>query len=145
MTITTHRRHLEARCCERGYDLADVMPCVVSQNADVWTIDVDHEDYPRPRSNEDYTRPKKNEGQNPPNLITRLTSWQRATQRWIDAGSPVRSEDEVQRILRICQSCPFYNKRKKRCQVCGCNVNGGKFAILNKIRMATENCPKHKW
>jgi hypothetical protein len=45
--ITTHRSHLEARCTERGYTLAEVMPCVVSQDGDEWTIDVDHPAYPR--------------------------------------------------------------------------------------------------
>jgi hypothetical protein len=45
--ITTHRRHLEARCSERGYTLDEVMPCVISQDGDEWTIDVDHPAYPR--------------------------------------------------------------------------------------------------
>jgi hypothetical protein len=45
--ITTHRTHLEARCVERGYTLDEVMPCVVSQDGDEWTIDVDHPAYPR--------------------------------------------------------------------------------------------------
>lgn len=45
--ITCHRSHLEARCAERGYALADVMPCVVSQDGDQWTIDVSHQAYPR--------------------------------------------------------------------------------------------------
>jgi len=45
--ITTNRLHLEARCTERGYTLNEVMPCVVSQDGDEWTIDVDHPAYPR--------------------------------------------------------------------------------------------------
>lgn len=44
---TCRRSHLEARCHQRGYTLSDVMPCVVSQNGDEWTIDVDHPAYPR--------------------------------------------------------------------------------------------------
>jgi len=44
---TCHRSHLEARCVERGYAIDEVMPCVVSQNGDEWTIDVDHPAYPR--------------------------------------------------------------------------------------------------
>ncbi len=54
--ITCHRRHLEARCRERGYKLQDVMPCVVKQDGDQWTIDVDHPAYPRPRR-----KPKANQ------------------------------------------------------------------------------------
>jgi hypothetical protein len=45
--ITTHRAHLEARCRERGYTLDEVLPCVVSQDGDEWTIDVEHPAYPR--------------------------------------------------------------------------------------------------
>jgi len=45
--ISCHRSHLEARCRERGYTLAEVLPCVVSQDGDEWKIDVDHPAYPR--------------------------------------------------------------------------------------------------
>jgi hypothetical protein len=44
---TCHRSHLESRCRERGYTLDEVMPCVVSQDGDEWTIDVDHPAFPR--------------------------------------------------------------------------------------------------
>ena len=45
--ITTNRTNLEARCTERGYTLDEVLPCVVSQDGDEWTIDVEHPAYPR--------------------------------------------------------------------------------------------------
>jgi len=45
--ITTHRSNLEARCTERGYTLDEVLPCVVSQHGDEWTIDVEHPAFPR--------------------------------------------------------------------------------------------------
>jgi hypothetical protein len=45
--ISCHRSHLEARCRERGYTLDEVLPCVVSQDGDEWTIDVEHSAYPR--------------------------------------------------------------------------------------------------
>lgn len=45
--ITCHRVFLEARCRERGYTLDEVMPCVVEQRGNRWTIDVDHPAYPR--------------------------------------------------------------------------------------------------
>jgi hypothetical protein len=44
---TCHRSHLDARCRERGYTLSEVMPCVVAQDGDEWTIDVEHPAYPR--------------------------------------------------------------------------------------------------
>ena len=45
--IKCHRSHLEGRCDERGYTLDEVMPCVVSQDGDQWTIDTGHPAYPR--------------------------------------------------------------------------------------------------
>jgi len=39
--------HLLQRCRARGYSLQEVMPCVVAQDGDEWTIDVDHWAYPR--------------------------------------------------------------------------------------------------
>jgi hypothetical protein len=45
--ITTHKNNLVARCKERGYSLAEVMPCVVSRDNDQWTIDELHPAYPR--------------------------------------------------------------------------------------------------
>ena len=45
--ITCHRIFLEQRCNERGYTIDEVMPCVISQNGDEWTIDTDHAAYPR--------------------------------------------------------------------------------------------------
>ena len=45
--IACHVAFLEARCTERGYTLDEVMACVVSQDGDEWTIDVDHPAYPR--------------------------------------------------------------------------------------------------
>jgi len=44
--ITTHKKNLVARCKERLYKLEEVMDCVVKQDGDQWTIDVDHPKYP---------------------------------------------------------------------------------------------------
>jgi hypothetical protein len=45
--IACSRLFLEARCVERGYTLDEVLPCVVGQDGDEWTIDVEHPAYPR--------------------------------------------------------------------------------------------------
>jgi hypothetical protein len=45
--ITCHRAHLIARCRQRGYTLDEVRPCIVSENGDTVTVDVDHPAYPR--------------------------------------------------------------------------------------------------
>lgn len=47
---SVHRKFLAARCNERGYALADVMGCVVKQDGDQWTVDVDHPAYPRAKA-----------------------------------------------------------------------------------------------
>jgi hypothetical protein len=47
--ITCDKRHLIARCSERGYKLEDVMPSVVHQDGDLWTIDPASPHYPHPR------------------------------------------------------------------------------------------------
>ena len=49
--ITCHKSHLEARCRERGYTLAEVMPCVVSQDGEMWTIDETNWAYPVAKPN----------------------------------------------------------------------------------------------
>lgn len=44
--IVCHKGNLLDRCRERGYSLEEVMGCVVHQEGDEWTIDVDHPAYP---------------------------------------------------------------------------------------------------
>lgn len=48
--ITCHKKYLKARCRERGYRLEDVMPCVVEQDGDRWSIDETHQAYPKAKS-----------------------------------------------------------------------------------------------
>lgn len=45
--ICCDKSHLIAICAARGYLVDEVMPCVVSQDGNQWTIDVDHPAYPR--------------------------------------------------------------------------------------------------
>tara|TARA_B100001564_G_scaffold327688_1_gene310842 strand:- start:6437 stop:6838 length:402 start_codon:yes stop_codon:yes gene_type:complete len=45
--ITTDKKNLVMKCVERGYLLNSVMDCVVQQNGDMWTIDIDHPSYPK--------------------------------------------------------------------------------------------------
>jgi hypothetical protein len=47
--ITCHKKHLIARCNERGYLLSEAMPCVVKQDGPYWTIDTSHPSYPHDR------------------------------------------------------------------------------------------------
>ena len=68
-----------------------------------------------------------------------------ALTRWIAAGRPIRTDEEVEEIVAICEDCDKYKTDEKRCRVCGCGVSTGGLAIFNKARLATERCPKDKW
>jgi GR25 family glycosyltransferase involved in LPS biosynthesis len=71
------------------------------------------------------------------------THYAHALARWAKAGFPTRTQEEVDRILyECCQPCDSYVNG--RCAICRCRVNRGP-AVVNKIRMATEDCPKGKW
>lgn len=48
--IVCHKEFFRQRCDERGYTVEECLPCVVSQNGDEWTIDIDHPAYPRERN-----------------------------------------------------------------------------------------------
>lgn len=50
--ITTHKDNLIQRCKQRGYSIEDVLPCVVKQNGDIWTIDETHQAYPHEKNTE---------------------------------------------------------------------------------------------
>ena len=55
-TFTTHKNNLIARCEQRGYNIDDVMGCVVKKKTDdIWVINVDHPAYPKfPKDNPDH-------------------------------------------------------------------------------------------
>lgn len=66
-----------------------------------------------------------------------------ALSKWAAKGFPRRSQKEVERIEReCCIPCEKYVNGK--CGECHCKVNKGP-AVVNKIRMATEDCPLGKW
>lgn len=48
--IICHRKHLVARCRERGYTLDEVRGCIVSEDGDTITVDETHPAYPRART-----------------------------------------------------------------------------------------------
>ena len=45
--ISCQRKHLEARCRQRGYTLDEVRDCVLSEDGDQITVDETHSSYPR--------------------------------------------------------------------------------------------------
>jgi len=77
------------------------------------------------------------------NLVYRYTG---ALARWFKAGRPVRDEAEIERIFETCcKPCEAYDAEHSLCRHCGCRINLMKVASMNKIAMATEQCPLGKW
>jgi len=88
-----------------------------------------------------------------PPLSVQAWTYKEALIRWSKAGRPTRSEDEVERLHKICAGdpdnhlppCEWYDPEQKRCKGCGCRVTVGAIAVFNKLKMATEHCPKEKF
>ena len=81
-----------------------------------------------------------------PTLPQRVAHYATALRKWRAAGYPTRTDEEVAACLAECEEpCPKWDAAKRRCKVCGCNVNASGFAVANKARMATEVCPLYKW
>ena len=65
----------------------------------------------------------------------------------VDGGRPAeRPDKEVERIFhQFCKTCDWFDPDKQICRGCGCRVAEGGYAVQNKIKMATENCPRDLW
>jgi hypothetical protein len=82
----------------------------------------------------------------PPGLVRRAISYTEALARWTTAGRPERSDKEVERIFyQHCKPCNWFEPERQICRGCGCHVAENGAAVLNKIKMATENCPRELW
>lgn len=84
--------------------------------------------------------------ENPRPPLQMATTYATAVARWIAAGFPRRSDDEVDQIFEICRACKWMHAAGY-CQKCGCRLSKSRQAMTNKIRMATEHCPlpDQKW
>ena len=79
-------------------------------------------------------------------IFKRSYHYSRALYRWVKARRPLRSEAEIKWIFEThCKPCEAYDTKGSLCSHCGCRVNLMKTAPLNKIAMATEECPLDKW
>jgi len=69
--------------------------------------------------------------------------------KWRKAGYPVRTDDEIAKIVEICHSCERFNHDKQVCGICGCKVSLRGWAVKNKAALQTEHCslpnPDKKW
>lgn len=81
----------------------------------------------------------------PPSVTAQLSSYAAAVSRWLAADRPVRTDEHVSELLAICQGNRCGKYRDGQCLACGCRVNSSGWALANKLRMATESCPKGLW
>ena len=143
---TCHRSHLEARCRERGYTLDEVMPCVVAQDGDQWTIDVDHPAYPRtPKPGYEPTPPELAEpmpSRSAPGFLEKLRNFATAAAGHVAAGMPMATDDEIIRRHDICLACEYLVDNA--CTQCGCPVSRVK-GYVSKLSWADQECPIGKW
>lgn len=79
--------------------------------------------------------------------LQKVTRYAMAAARWVAAGSPTRTDNEVAALLAICQACPTgrYDAAGVACKRCGCRINQGASGLANKLRMETESCPDGHW
>jgi hypothetical protein len=135
------RQHLEEKCVERGYTLDEVLPCVVSQDGDEWTIDVDHPAYPRVSR---LPQPSVEEmpARSAPGFFTKVRNFATAAAGHVAAGMPMASDEEIGRRHDICLGCDFL--QDNACTQCGCPVARVR-GYVSKLSWADSECPVGKW
>lgn len=82
-----------------------------------------------------------------PSIFARVSKWSQAVAKWLAAGRPTRTDEQVADLLKICRECEKYDHDHQRCNLCGCKASKSSYATTNKLRMATEACPLNppKW
>lgn len=81
-----------------------------------------------------------------PPMSMQLWTYKEALIRWAKAGRPTRTQEEVEHIHKTCcEPCEWYDKEQQRCKGCGCKVTVGAIAVFNKLKMATEKCPRGRF
>jgi hypothetical protein len=81
-----------------------------------------------------------------PSLTRQAENYAIALAKWTAAKFPVRTNEEIKFIFsQHCAKCDWFDLKKKRCKNCGCRVTTSSIAIVNKIKMATEHCPRGLW
>ncbi len=76
-------------------------------------------------------------------LPGRYVGYGKAVARWIAAGRPVRTDAEVRVIFHThCRRCDQFDPERQKCRLCGCRVAESGPAYRNKLKMATERCPR---
>jgi|WetSurMetagenome_2_1015567.scaffolds.fasta_scaffold01440_6 hypothetical protein len=81
-----------------------------------------------------------------PSISAEISTYIAAVKGWIQEGRPTRSDEEVAEIhQKYCSQCDWFDAEQQRCKDCGCKAKAEGSALLNKIRMKTQHCPKQLW
>jgi hypothetical protein len=119
-------RHLERRCRQRGYTLAEAEACIVSRSGDSIVVDETHSAYPQPT------------------LAQKAANLTKATVRHIADGGRQCTDEEIAARYAICQACPLLVDAHCTHKNCGCGISP-KRSMVSKLTWASESCPVGKW
>lgn len=80
-----------------------------------------------------------------PSAARRVMNFGLAAIRHFFSGQGTRTDDEIERILEICNACPsgLFNGSYCESLKCGCFLNKKKH--FSKIAWASEHCPEAHW
>ena len=81
----------------------------------------------------------------PPSILRKGTNYIQAWIKWVRAGRPERTDEQVQELRQICQGCPMFNGQICTHENCGCNVTSSGSILGDKLRWLSESCPDGKW
>lgn len=73
-------------------------------------------------------------------------SWLSAEWIWINHGRPFREMNDVNHLYyQVCSKCEFF--LNDGCMICRCRLVPNELSAMNKLSMATTNCPlpQPKW
>jgi hypothetical protein len=79
-----------------------------------------------------------------PGWLQKGANLTKAYAKHIVTGMKEATDAQVDRRHRICATCPFYVKLDEsqgECRKCGCTVGDSSVEGLNKLRLASEQCP----
>lgn len=136
--IRCRLRHLAARCRQRGYTLDEVRACIVSDDGDMITVDVDHPAYPR--ASRSWQEPLTLEPE--VSLLQKAKNFAASAVNHVASGARLAGDEEVAERFAICQTCEHYDG--SACLKCGCPVVRER-KFISKLSWANEKCPAGKW
>ena len=82
--------------------------------------------------------PERGKKKKYPSIITQAGSFSKAVVQQTVAGNPRRTEQEIAFCKSQCEPCGEFNKKSRRCFLCGCGMD-------RKWPWKTQHCKIGKW